>query len=256
MVRNPAPTTLPGAPHERLQSYLNFFFTVYPPLPRGVLDGQPARFDRDQYTWKSDSSQLLRSGQLRWGSNLFHGGILFLFFGHLFGQLTPALGCTETVITASQTAARRRRRRRGWGLCFVGLTMLLHRRIFDPRIRLTSHRTDIAILVILWVQLVIGLSTLPTSLHHVAEPTMLRLAEYLGHGASRLHPNAALVAGVDWHFQVHGAGHDDLPAVPVQPPGALVGGFATVTYLFRPPQVAQPTPERASRPQPPPRQPG
>jgi nitrate reductase gamma subunit len=39
-------------------------------------------------------------------------------------------------------------------LCFIGLTLLLHRRLSDPRIRLTSHRTDIAILIILWVQLV------------------------------------------------------------------------------------------------------
>jgi nitrate reductase gamma subunit len=42
--------------------------------------------------------------------------------------------------------------------------MLLHRRMFDPRIRLTSHRTDLAILIILWVQLVLGLITLPFSL--------------------------------------------------------------------------------------------
>jgi nitrate reductase gamma subunit len=55
-------------------------------------------------------------------------------------------------------------------ICFIGLSLLLHRRIFDPRIRLTSHRTDLAILIILWVQLVIGLSTLPASLHHVSEP--------------------------------------------------------------------------------------
>ena len=51
--------------------------------------GSLARFDRDQYTWKSDSSQMLRTGTLRWGSNLFHIGILFLFFGHLVGLLTP-----------------------------------------------------------------------------------------------------------------------------------------------------------------------
>jgi nitrate reductase gamma subunit len=63
--------------------------------------GSLARFDRDQYTWKSDSSQLLRAGQLRWGSNLFHGGILFLFFGHLFGQLTPH-AVYEIFITAPQ----------------------------------------------------------------------------------------------------------------------------------------------------------
>ena len=89
-------------------------------------------------------------------------------------------------------------------LCFIGLTLLLHRRLFDPRIRLTSHRTDIAILVILWVQLVIGLSTLPSSLHHVSEPqTMLRLAELpAGHRCS-FQPDAALVAGMEWHFQAH-----------------------------------------------------
>ena len=58
-------------------------------------------------------------------------------------------------------------------ICFIGLSLLLHRRIFDPRIRLTSHRTDLAILVILWVQLVIGLTTLPSSLHHVADPQFL-----------------------------------------------------------------------------------
>ena len=62
-------------------------------------------------------------------------------------------------------------------ICFIGLSMLLHRRVFDPRIRLTSHRTDIAILVILWVQLVISLSTLPASLSHVSDPqTILRQA--------------------------------------------------------------------------------
>ena len=49
-------------------------------------------------------------------------------------------------------------------LCFIGLTMLIYRRVFDPRIRLTSHRTDVAILVILWVQLTVGLITLPVFL--------------------------------------------------------------------------------------------
>ena len=60
----------------------NVLFNVYPYICLAVFFmGSLARFDRDQYTWKSDSSQLLRKGQLKWGSNLFHGGILFLFFG-------------------------------------------------------------------------------------------------------------------------------------------------------------------------------
>lgn len=67
-----------------------FFFSIYPYICLAVfLMGSLARFDRDQYTWKSDSSQLLRAQQLKWGSNLFHIGILFLLFGHTVGLLTP-----------------------------------------------------------------------------------------------------------------------------------------------------------------------
>ncbi len=219
----------------------NFAFNVYPYLCLAVfLMGSLARFDRDQYTWKSDSSQLLRKAQLRWGSNLFHGGILFLFFGHLFGQLTPHW-LYEIFVTASQkqliavvaggVAG---------GLCFIGLTMLLHRRLFDPRIRLTSHRTDIAILIILWVQLVIGLSTLPASLHHVSDPqTMLRLAEYL-QGIVLMQPNAALVAGVEWHFQAHMLlGMTIFLLFPFSRLVHVWSGFGTLAYLVRPYQMVR-----------------
>ena len=51
--------------------------------------GSILRFDREQYTWKASSSQLLRKRQLYWGSNLFHFGILFLLVGHTVGLLTP-----------------------------------------------------------------------------------------------------------------------------------------------------------------------
>jgi nitrate reductase gamma subunit len=219
----------------------NFLFTVYPYICLSVFFmGSLARFDRDQYTWKSDSSQLLRSGQLRWGSNLFHAGILFLFFGHLFGQLTPHW-MYEPFITApqKQLLAVVAGGVAG-GICFVGLSLLLHRRIFDPRIRLTSHRTDLAILVILWVQLVIGLGTLPSSLHHVSDPqTMLRLAEYL-QGIATFGPNAALVAGVEWHFQAHMLlGMTIFLLFPFSRLVHVWSGFGTLAYVFRPYQVVR-----------------
>ena len=74
-----------------MNEYLNhFFFGIYPYIAISVfLLGSLARFEREQYTWKSDSSQLLKRGQLRWGSNLFHLGIIALFFTHLVGLLTP-----------------------------------------------------------------------------------------------------------------------------------------------------------------------
>src|SRR5664280_2796062 len=77
-------------------------FGWYPYLCLTVfLLGSVLRFDREQYTWRSGSSQLLRRRQLTWGSNLFHVGILVIFLGHFGGLLTPiwifdALGISHT----------------------------------------------------------------------------------------------------------------------------------------------------------------
>ena len=217
----------------------NFIFNVYPYICLAVFFmGSLARFDRDQYTWKSDSSQLLRKAQLRWGSNLFHGGILFLFFGHLFGQLTPH-GLYEIFVTASQkqliavvaggVAG---------GLCFIGLTMLLHRRMFDPRIRLTSHRTDLAILIILWIQLLLGLITLPLSYaHRVDAHAMLVLSAYL-QGVATFRPDANLLTEIAWPFKVHMVlGMTIFLLLPFSRLVHVWSGLATVVYLFRPYQI-------------------
>ena len=219
----------------------NFLFNVYPYICLAVfLMGSLARFDRDQYTWKSDSSQLLRARQLRWGSNLFHGGILFLFFGHLFGQLTPH-AVYGVLITSAQ---------KQWlaviaggiagAACFVGLTMLLHRRLADPRIRMTSHRTDIAVLVILWTQLALGLATLPSSLQHASDPkTMLVLAEYL-QGVAIFRPDASLLVGIEPHFLVHMVlGMTIFLLFPFSRLVHVWSGFASLVYVFRPYQVVR-----------------
>lgn len=219
----------------------DFLFNVYPYICLTVfLMGSLARFDRDQYTWKSDSSQLLRARQLRWGSNLFHLGILFLFFGHLFGQLTPH-AVYELFITASQKQLLAVVAGGIAGaLCFVGLTMLLHRRLFDARIRLTSHRTDLAVLVILWVQLSLGLATLPASLQHASDPrTMIVLADYL-QGIATFRPDASLLVGIQWHYLVHMVlGMTIFLLFPFSRLVHVWSGLASVAYLFRPYQVVR-----------------
>ena len=219
----------------------NFLFNVYPYVCLTVfLMGSLARFDRDQYTWKTDSSQMLRTGTLRWGSNLFHFGILFLFVGHLFGQLTPH-AVYELFITAQQKQLLAVVAGGIAGaICFIGLTLLLHRRLFDPRIRLTSHRTDLAVLIILWLQLSLGLITLPSSLHHVSEPkTMLTLATYL-QGIATFRPDASLLVGIEWPFLVHMVlGMTIFLLFPFSRLVHVWSGLATVTYLFRPYQLVR-----------------
>lgn len=65
-------------------------FGVYPYVALTVfILGSWIRFDTEQYTWKSDSSQLLSRKWMMFGSNLFHIGVIAVFFGHLVGLLTP-----------------------------------------------------------------------------------------------------------------------------------------------------------------------
>jgi len=224
-----------------VQSYLhNFFFNVYPYICLAVfLMGSLARFDRDQYTWKSDSSQLLRTGTLRWGSNLFHIGILFLLMGHTVGLLTPHW-LYEPFISAEhkQLVAVTAGGIAGF-ICFIGLSMLLYRRLFDPRIRLTSHRTDIAILIILWIQLSIGLITLPYSLAHSDAGVMLSLSDW----AQRIvtfRPDAAGLVALAWPYKLHLVlGMTIFLLFPFSRLVHVWSGFATVSFLFRPSQLVR-----------------
>jgi nitrate reductase gamma subunit len=142
----------------------NLLFGYYPYICLTIfLLGSLLRFDRDQYTWKSDSSQLLRAGQLRWGSNLFHVGVLFLLGGHTVGMLTPHF-LYEPFISAGNKQIMAMVSGGAFGvLGFIGVSLLLHRRLSDERIRINSKTSDIVLLVLLWLQLALGLATIPLS---------------------------------------------------------------------------------------------
>jgi nitrate reductase gamma subunit len=219
----------------------NFLFTTYPYICLAVfLMGSLARFDRDQYTWKSDSSQLLRAGQLRWGSNLFHIGILFLLFGHTVGLLTPHFVYEPFISAPTKQMLAIVSGGLAGLLCFVGLTMLLHRRIFDARIRLTSHRTDLAILVILWVQLCLGLVTLPLSFAHRADAHAMLLLAHWAQSIVTLQPDASVLAAIDWPFKLHMVlGMTIFLLFPFSRLVHVWSGFGTLAYVLRPYQVVR-----------------
>ena len=180
-------------------------FGWYPYLCLTVfLVGSWLRFDREQYTWRSGSSQLLRRRQMMWGSNLFHVGILVIFLGHFVGLLTPirvfdVLGISHSfkqwmAIIAGGVAGV---------MCFVGMTLLIHRRLFDSRIRKTSSFSDIAILLMLYAQLILGLSTIPLSLNHLDGHEMVKFMTW-AQGILTLQPGvSALVADTHFIFKLH-----------------------------------------------------
>lgn len=155
-------------------------FGYYPYIAISVFFiGSLARYDRDQYTWRTGSSQFLRAKELRLGSNLFHIGILLLFVGHFVGLLTPpavyhALGLSTS---AKQILAVVAGGIFG-GVCLRGIYILIRRRLTDARIRATSSRMDIFILLLIGVQLALGLLTLPISIYHYDGANMLLLGEW------------------------------------------------------------------------------
>jgi nitrate reductase gamma subunit len=185
--------------------YLNLFlFGLYPYVALSVfLIGSLIRFDREQYSWRSGSSQLLRARQLRWGSNLFHIGVLFILAGHFVGLLTPHQVYTLVItVEAKQMLAIVSGGIAGV-MCFIGLTMLIHRRLFDPRIRKTSSVMDIVILLMIWAQLTLGLITLPFSLQHADGSVMLRLSEWAQRIVTFRGGAADQIFGLAWPYQLH-----------------------------------------------------
>ncbi len=157
-----------------------FLYGIYPYIALTVLAvGSIARYERDPFTWKSSSSQMLRRKQLVWGSILFHVGVLVIFFGHLGGLLTPiaifdALGISHSTkqilaVVAGGVAGV---------MALVGGLMLLHRRWFDPRIRATSSFADTAILAMLMAQLTLGLGTIFLSLQHLDGGEMVKFMSW------------------------------------------------------------------------------
>lgn len=189
-----------------MAGYLDeLLFGLYPYVAISVfLVGSAMRFDAAQYTWRSGSSQLLRRRLLRVGSNLFHIGVLALFAGHTVGLLTPpavyhALGLT--------TAAKQLLAMSAGGIfgtcCFVGLTLLVYRRLADPRIRKTSTPMDIVILLLVYAQLILGLATIYASSHHPDGETMAALADWAQRIVTLRGGAAAQVANVDLIYKLH-----------------------------------------------------
>ena len=184
-----------------------FIYGVYPYIALSVfLLGSLQRFDREQYTWKSDSSQLLSKANMRLGSNLFHVGILAIFGGHAVGLLTPhgiftGLGVSD--MTHQMVAI--------WAgsifgaMCLTGGAILWVRRMFNARVSAASRGSDKFILSWLLVTLMLGLSTIPVSIGHAnhGNPSvMIALAEWV-QSIVYLHPNPALLDSVDTIFKIH-----------------------------------------------------
>ena len=189
-----------------MADFLNtLLFGIYPYIALAVLAvGSVIRYDREPYSWRAGSSQLLRRKQLIVGSVLFHAGVLLIFAGHVVGLLTPIVVFDTLGIShgAKQLLAIVAGGFAGV-LGIVGATLLIHRRFFDPRIRAASSFSDNMVILLLWAQLALGLATIPLSLQHLDGHEMVKFMNW-AQGIFTFRSGAAgQIADVALVFKVH-----------------------------------------------------
>ena len=148
-----------------MENYINnFLFTYLPHIAMAVFwFGLITRIVKTSRTIQAKSSQLLAGDGLKWGSNLFHYGIILVFIGHFTGLFTP-----ERLYHLVMTTATKRVLAVSLGavfgtLTFVGIIILIIRRFRNERIRLNSSPQDYFIIFLLLVEVGLGLASMTTT---------------------------------------------------------------------------------------------
>lgn len=219
-----------------MTAWSQFLWGVYPYISLLVMIvGALYRYDANQLSWTSKSSELLEKRLLTIGSMLFHVGILLVFVGHFLGLLIPiqvytTLGISSEVYHAGAIF--------GGGaaglMAFVGISILLYRRIANARVRRTSDVSDYVADGLLWLVVLLGLvATLGYSLLNGPYEYRDSVGPWI-RSVLTLHPNVALMAGVPLIFQIHIAASFLLLAV--WPFTRLIHAYsAPLAYITRAP---------------------
>jgi nitrate reductase gamma subunit len=232
-------------------NYVNtFLFGIYPYLCLAVLlIGSLIRFDREPYTWKSDSSQMLRKRELRLGSNLFHYGVIIVILGHFAGFLAPHWAVDWALSPKGHQLLAMIVGGIAGSVAIIGLTILLHRRLADPRIRLNSRKWDIAVALLLWLQLALGLTTVPLSAFHMDGALFETLTTYVKGVVTLNGSTSALMMGVPLVYKLHILlGFTIFLVSPFTRMIHIWSGAGALAYLFRPYQIVRSPRTRARVP--------
>ncbi len=180
-------------------------FLYYPYIAISIfIIGSIYRYEYNQYSWKSDSSQIFEKNLLLIGSNLFHFGIIFLMLGHFIGLLTP-----KSIYSIIITSEKKQIIAMSFGglagiTCLFGILILIYRRLFYKKILQNSKKTDIIVLMLLLFQLIIGLLSIKISYNHINDASSMiafaNWAQGLFLFSSEIH---TYIINEHWLFKLH-----------------------------------------------------
>ncbi|HEX7325449.1 MAG TPA: respiratory nitrate reductase subunit gamma [Rhodanobacteraceae bacterium] len=218
-----------------------FLFDIYPYICLAVLFlGSLIRYDREPYSWKSDSSESISKHELRIGSNMFHYGVGVVLIGHLVGFLIP-----ESFVLSLMSATQHELLAMVVGgiaglFAIAGMSVLVHRRLAYRHIRANSRKWDITIILMLWFQLALGLITIWYSAHALAGGEFEHLVDYVQSVVYFKGGGSLLLQGVPWVYQVHILlGWTIFLVTPFTRMVHIWSGVGSLAYLVRPYQLVR-----------------
>lgn len=133
-----------------------FFFVVFPYIAFAVfVIGAIYRYRTAPFEYSSLSSQFLEGRRAFWGSVPFHLGILAILLGHLIMFLLPnailLLNADPVRLVVHEILAFS-----AGVVALLGLANLVVRRWLNARLRVVTSRMDLAVELLLLVQIVLG----------------------------------------------------------------------------------------------------
>ncbi|HZN20863.1 MAG TPA: respiratory nitrate reductase subunit gamma [Micromonosporaceae bacterium] len=210
-------------------------WVAYPYLAMAVMAGGLLwRYRYDKFGWTTRSSQLYETTVLRWGSPMFHFGILMVLVGHVGGLVVPeswteAIGITEDAYHLMAvfigTVA---------GLCtLLGMVILIVRRRLTGPVFAATTKNDKAMYAVLATVIVLGLlATVRANIAGSGYNYRETISPWF-RSLFYLRPDPDVMAGVPILFQIHIIAAFALFAF--WPFTRLVHAFsAPVGYLTRP----------------------
>lgn len=182
-----------------------FWWVIYPYLCLMImLVGSLYRFNNNSLSWGSQSSEMLEKRMLRWGSQMFHWGIIFVLVGHVMGLLIPlwvydALGITpefyhfNAILFGGIVGV----------IALIGNIILFLRRVVSSRVRANAHVADYVSLITLFLVIATGISI---TLIYDEFVNRYEYRATVGPWFRQLfmfHPDASLMTQIPLIFQIH-----------------------------------------------------
>ncbi len=211
-----------------------FLFGIFPYIALVMaVGGSIWRYARNQFTFSSVSSQFLENRQLFWGSVPWHYGIIAILAGHLVAIFLPSAVATFNSVPLRLYILEGAAFALGL-LVLAGLVVLLLRRGTSPRLRAVTTGMDLAVLLLLLLQVITG--DVIAVVYRWGTAWFVETASPYFLSLARLAPEVEYMASLPLLVKVHGVNAFLLLAL--FPFTRLVHMVSIpVAYLWRPYQV-------------------